>query len=208
MMPLVCDMMSQMSTRAPRVRSDEARARLIQAADELYRTRRYREVRIEDVTFQAGLSRTVFYRHFDGLTALILGVLEDLLGGIVEEGEQSDPDDREQVHRMLALVVRTFREHGHLMRALDDAARSDPVAEAATRAFHERAVTVAVDLVQRGVDRGHTPAMPVADVVRALANMNVQYLPDLVALAPGFDEDAALEALWTVWRRTTWPQAD
>ena len=190
------------------MRSDEARTRLIEAANELYRTRRYREVRIEDVTQQAGLARTVFYRHFDGLAALILGVLEDLLGGIVDEGEQSDPDDREQVRRMLGLVVQTFREHGHLMRALDDAARSDPVAEAAARAFHERAIEVSIELVQRGVDRGHTPAMPVPDVVRALANMNVQYLLDLVALDPEFDTDAALEALWTVWRRTTWPQND
>jgi AcrR family transcriptional regulator len=197
-----------MSTRAPRIRSDEARRRLVEAANELYRTQRYRDVRIEDVTRQAGLARTVFYRHFDSLTALILGVLEDLLGGVVEEGEQSDPDDREQVHRMLALVVRTFREHGHLMRALDDAARSDAQAEAATRAFHERSIEVAIELVQRGVDRGHTPPMPVADVVRALANMNVQYLLDLVALDPAFDEAAALEALWVVWRRTTWPHDD
>ena len=197
-----------MSTRAPRVRSDEARTRLIRAADELYRTRRHRDVRIEDVTAEAGLSRTVFYRHFDGLTALILGVLEDLLGGIVEEGEESDPDDREQVHRMLALVVRTFREHGHLMLALDDAARSDASSDAMARAFHERSVDVAIELVQRGVDRGHTPAMPVADVVRALANMNVRYLLDLVALDPAFDEAAAVEALWVVWRRTTWPQDD
>jgi AcrR family transcriptional regulator len=197
-----------MSTRAPRVRSDEARTRLVAAANELLRTRRHRELRIEDVTQHAGLARTVFYRHFDGLTALILGVLEDLLGGVVEEGEQSDPDDREQVHRMLALVVRTFREHGHLMLALDDPARSDAAADAAARAFHERSIAVAIELVQRGVDRGHTPAMPVADVVRALANMNVRYLLDLVALDPEFDEEAALEAMWVVWRRTTWPQAD
>src|SRR3954468_9503865 len=197
-----------MSTRAARVPADQARSRLVEAANSLLRERRYRDVRIEDVTAEARLARTVFYRHFEGMPALILGVLEDLLGGIVEEGEQSDPDDRESVHRMLALVVRTFREHGHLMRALDDAARSDPGAEAAPRAFHERAVEVAVELVQRGGHRGHTPAMPVADVVRALANMNVQYLLHLVALDPGFDEDAALEALWTVWRRTTWPQDD
>jgi AcrR family transcriptional regulator len=196
------------STRAVRIPADQARSRLIEAANSLLRGRRYRDVRIEDVTREAGLARTVFYRHFDGMAALILGVLEDLLSEIVEEGEESDPDDRDQVHRMLALVVRTFREHGHLMRALDDAARIDAAAEAATRAFHERAIDVSVELVQRGVDRGHTPAMPVADVVRALANMNVQYLLDLVALEPEFDEDAALEALWTVWRRTTWPQDD
>ena len=197
-----------MSTRAARVRSDEARTRLIDAANRLLRERRYRDLRIEDVTQEAGLSRTVFYRHFDGLVPLILSVLEELLAGVAEEGEESDPDDREQVRRMLALVVATFRQHGPLMLALDDAARGDAVADAAARAFHERSVDVAIELVQRGVDRGHTPAMPVADVVRALANMNVRYLLDLVALDPAFDEAAAVEALWVVWRRTTWPQDD
>jgi hypothetical protein len=28
---------------------------------------------------------------------------------------------------------------------------------------------------------------------------------DLVARDPEFDTDAALEALWTVWSRVTWP---
>jgi hypothetical protein len=47
--------------------------------------------------------------------------------------------------------------------------------------------------------------MPVPEVTRALTQMNAHYLLDLVARDPEFDADAALEALWTVWTRTTWP---
>jgi hypothetical protein len=36
--------------------------------------------------------------------------------------------------------------------------------------------------------------------------MNGAYLLDLVTIDPMFDADAALEALWTVWSRTTWPE--
>ena len=35
--------------------------------------------------------------------------------------------------------------------------------------------------------------------------MNASYLLDLVARDPAFDADVALDALWTVWSRTTWP---
>jgi TusA-related sulfurtransferase len=47
--------------------------------------------------------------------------------------------------------------------------------------------------------------MPVREVARALTAMNASYLLELVARDPSFDADAALEALWTVWRQTTWP---
>ena len=52
---------------------------------------------------------------------------------------------------------------------------------------------------------GHAPPMPVHDVARALTAMNGNFLLDLVRRDPAFDEEVALEALWTVWSRTTWP---
>jgi hypothetical protein len=69
----------------------------------------------------------------------------------------------------------------------------------------DRAVDILVDGIQRGITLGHTPPMPVRDVAQALNAMNRQYLLDLVARNPSFDRDAALEALWTVWKRTAWP---
>lgn len=193
-----------MSTRAPRVGADEARRRIIGAFGTLLRERRYRDVTVDEVMSEAGLSRTVFYRHFDGLAGIVVGLLDELLGGVVAEADQT-PEDREVLRRQLALVVRMFREHGPLLLALDDAARQDAEVERIYKGWHDHSVAVSTELVQRGIDRGHTPPMPVADVVRALTDMNGYYLLDLVAHGPDFDEEAALEALWTVWSRVTWP---
>lgn len=154
---------------------------------------------------EAGLSRTVFYRHFDGLPGIVLGLLEDLLEAVVAEADAGDPGDRETQRRQLALVVGTYREHGRMLLALDDAARSDEAVERAYRDWLEHAIEVSAELVERGVALGHTPPMPVQDVTRALTQMNANYLLDLVARDPEFDPHAALEALWTVWARTTWP---
>jgi AcrR family transcriptional regulator len=113
---------------------------------------------------EAGLARTVFYRHFDGLAAIVIGLLDDLL-------------------------------------ALDEAAHHDDAVERAYHAWLDHTVEVSAELIERG----HTPPMPVREVARALTAMNAHYLLELVARDPSFDADAALEALWAVWMRTTWP---
>lgn len=71
----------------------------------------------------------------------------------------------------------------------------------------DRAVAIVAELLEEGVRDGVTPPLPAREVARALCSMNAQYLLDLVALDPEFDREPALEALWVVWSRITWPQA-
>jgi AcrR family transcriptional regulator len=191
--------------RAPRIPSSEARQRIIDAANRLLRERRFRELTVEDVMTEAGLTRTVFYRHFEGLPGIIIGLLDNLLASVVAEGDTSDPTDRATMHRQLALTVDTFQEYGPLFLALEDASHYDDHVEQAYRALIERAIDILTDAIQRGITLGHTPPMPARDVAEALNAMNRAYLLGLVARDPKFDREAALEALWTVWRRTTWP---
>lgn len=192
-------------SRAARVPAPTARRQIVEATGRLLRDRRFRDLTVDDVMGEAGLSRTVFYRHFDGLPAVVVGLLDDLLAAIVAVSDAGDPDDRETLRRQLAMAVRVFREHGPLLLAFDEAARHDARVEAAYRDWLEHTIDVSAELIERGVARGHTPPMPVHDVARALTAMNGNYLLDLVARDPDFDEAAALEALWTVWSRTTWP---
>ncbi|MGZ4278495.1 MAG: TetR/AcrR family transcriptional regulator [Solirubrobacteraceae bacterium] len=196
-----------MSTRAPRVPAEQARRQILEATERLLADRRFRDVTIEDVMAEAGLARTVFYRHFDGLHHVVLGLLEDLLTGVVAEAQAGDPHDRAILRRQLELVVRTYREHGPLLLALDAAAHDHKEVEQAYRRWLDDTVDISALMIARGVAIGHTPPMPVREVARALTNMNGHYLLDLVAHDPAFDEQAAVEALWTVWTRTTWPDA-
>lgn len=167
--------------------------------------RRFRDLTVDDVMQEAGLPRTVFYRHFAGLSDVVLGLLDDLMNRVLAEYDVGDRNDRGVLRRQLALVVQTFREHGRLLLALEEAAHHDDDVERAYRAWVEQTVELTAQLLQRGVREGHTPPLPAREVARALAAMNARYLLELVARDPTFDVDSALEALWTVWSRTTWP---
>jgi AcrR family transcriptional regulator len=191
--------------RAGRVPSPEARRRIIDAANRLLRERRFRDLTVEDVMAEAGLTRTVFYRHFGGIASIVIGLSDELLADVVAEGDTSDPTDRGMMRRQLELTVETFHEYGPLFLALDEASHHDDEVERAYRALIGRAIEVLTDGIERGIAFGHTPPMPVRDVAQALNAMNRQYLLDLIAQDPNFDRDAALEALWTVWKRTVWP---
>lgn len=191
--------------RAPRVPAAVARRRIIDAANRLLRERRYRDLTVDDVMDEAGLTRTVFYRHFNGIADIVLGLAEDLLSSVVVEANTGDPSDREMMRRQLALTVDTFREYGPLFLAFDDAAHHDDKVEQALRTFTDHIVHIATELIERGVALGHTPPMPVRDVAEALHAMTRHYLLDLVARDLNFDRDRALNALMIVWTRTTWP---
>jgi AcrR family transcriptional regulator len=206
---ILCDTVSTPARnrprRARRVPSEQARRQIIDAAGRLLADRRFRDLTVEDVMAEAGLSRTVFYRHFKGLPDIVLGLLEDLLTAVVAEADETDPADRDMLRRQLGLAVQAYRDHGPLLLALDEAAHHDDEVERAYRGWIDHAVEVSARLIERGVARGNTPAMPVLEVTRALTQMNANYLLDLVRHDPEFDADHALEALWTVWARTTWP---
>ena len=139
-------------------------AEIVEATGRLLRDRRFRELTVDDVMAEAGLSRTVFYRHFDGLHDVVVGLLDELLARSCEA--DADEDDREMLRRSSRSWCATFREHGPLLLALDEAAHHDPRVEAAYRAWIDAHRRVSAELIERGVERGHTPPMPVHDVAR------------------------------------------
>ena len=57
---------------------ENTRREILAAADRFLRERPYRELSVEVVMAQTGLTRTAFYRHFDDLPALVLRLLADV----------------------------------------------------------------------------------------------------------------------------------
>ena len=85
--------------------------------------RPFAELTVATLMAEAGLARTVFYRHFDDLPSLAPELLpdsEDPLVDRIERGPGQAP--LEIVRDMVDGLVDVFAEHGRLLRAIDDAA--------------------------------------------------------------------------------------
>jgi AcrR family transcriptional regulator len=173
-----------------KTRRAAARDRIVTAAERLLQTRDFRDLTVDDVMADAGLSRTVFYRHFDGLPQVVLALL-DRIEADLEEQIPPGPADEQWMQTMLTIAVNVFADHARFLRALDDAAAHDAEIEHAWRAFVIRWVDETAALLP--------PTPECYELARALNLMNVQYLMETLGHDPSFDRTLAQNTLLTVW---------
>jgi TetR/AcrR family transcriptional regulator, ethionamide resistance regulator len=177
-----------------RARREQARERILAAAEQLMNDRPFRELTVDHVMAEAGLSRTLFYRHFDGLPEVVLALLArieaDLAGRLA-----AGPSDESWLRDVLAAGVDTFARHGVFLRALNHAAGHDAEIEAAYCAFVDRWIAETAALLGPG-ERAY-------ELARALNLMNGQYLMETLGRDPAFDRELALDTLVTVWSAVT-----
>jgi AcrR family transcriptional regulator len=177
----------------------EARRRIEAAAARLLAQRPFRAMTVDALMAEAGLARTVFYRHFDGLPQLLVARLEDLRAALSGPGDPLAPGFTETVLRR---AVDVFAEHGTLLRAIDDAARRDADVEAAYREFTEWAVAATAELFDLGVRVGNLQPFDTRNVARVLTLANRAYLIDALGGDRREDPEVVLRTLTTLWTRT------
>jgi AcrR family transcriptional regulator len=117
-----------MSQRAPRVAADEARHRILAAARDLLLDRPFAALTVGDVMARAGLTRTVFYRHFDGLPQIAPELVPDSDDPLVDRVLRGSPGDL--IEAMITGLVGLYADNGRWLRAIDAAAADPDIAAA------------------------------------------------------------------------------
>ena len=189
-----------MSTRSPYIPADEARPRILAAARELLAERPFAELTVGAVMAQAGLARTVFYRHFEDLPSLAPDLLPDADDPLVDRVQRDAGAQPEAVVRaMVEGLVDLFSRHGRLLRAIDDAARQDP----AVAARLESALVGPRELIERLLAAAPQPPPRPAESARLLMAAHRAYLLDTfgAGTAPRDAPAKAREALLAMWER-------
>lgn len=151
----------------------------------------------------AGLTRTLFYRHFDDLADLVVRLLEEASSDLYEQERglvTARLDDPEQIRRALEPPVRVLSANGPLLRAVAEAASHDERIDRGYRdlvdRFEQLIETYLRDLVRRGRSRVADPAQ----TARALNLMNLAYLLDVFGTPePKVSPDVALQTLTEIW---------
>lgn len=189
-----------------REQRENTRRQILSAADSFLRQRPFRELSVEVVMAETGLTRTVFYRHFDDITDLVLQLFGDLAGKLYPVAEQwravAGKEFPRGAQEALAALVDFFVEEGPLLRAIRDAAVTDERLEAATRTVRDTLVELTAATLDSLVAQGRLEVPDSRALARALTLMNEAYLTEEFGREPFGDRAVALATLERVWTST------
>jgi AcrR family transcriptional regulator len=188
-----------------REQRENTRREILAAADRFLRERPYRELSVDAVMEQTGLTRTAFYRHFDDVTQLVLRLLEDIGAELYAAAEKwlegAVEDFGGAAHDGLRGIVEFFERHGRLIRAISEAGVLDEEIERVYRGFLE----FFIEMTKRGFDElvaaGRMEAVDTGQLARAMSALNEHYLVDQFGREPVGDPEVVLATLETVWNR-------
>jgi AcrR family transcriptional regulator len=181
---------------------ERARARIIEAATELVRERSYGELNVGEVMARAGIGRTLFYRHFDDLGDLLIRANREPLQRMFDAQAAlaelaSGPEAAGDAARAaIELSVDAYRRHGPLLRAIAEAAPSDPRIAEGYAAFRARYDALAADALRAHARR---PLANPEETAIALVRLNESYLLDAFGREPRVSKETAVQTLAEIW---------
>ena len=160
---------------APRTpRGEAARTRLKDAGRRVLNRIAYGQVRVADVTAEAGVAAGLFYRYFPDLRTLVEELLDEVAASFeaIRAEDQADGDPVfERLRTYHLLMVRNHAERPGLMRAWPLLAQESPAfrkrARAAYQANLEFLITGVAGVRERSA--GHSELMMLAHALSGLS---------------------------------------
>ncbi len=149
------------------------RARLVEAAKEVFEKHGFLEARISDIAQQAGLAHGSFYHYFESKEEVFREVAESVeerlsapMAGVILD-PASDATPQERIREALRLFLESYRREAKIMGVIEQMARHDKAVSALRAKRHERysqQVAASIrDLQRHGLaDPGLDPAIAAA----------------------------------------------
>jgi AcrR family transcriptional regulator len=193
-----------------RASRQDARRRLLETAHELVENRPWTTISLDEITSGASVPRTAFYRHFEDRQQLLVAMLDDVgveLEHVADNWMADAEDPLAEMRRSLSGLTTIFVEHGRLLQAISDAARTDPDIAAIYRALADRLVASTAQRIERDIAAGRSKIAEPREVARALTWMNERYLLASFGSRPFSDPEAVARALGEIWGNTLYGPA-
>jgi TetR/AcrR family transcriptional regulator, ethionamide resistance regulator len=181
----------------------EARASIVAAAEKLIRRRSYAELNVDEVMREAGLGRTIFYRHFDDLGDLLLKIAQPVIRELYEAQpalEEIGPGgESAAVRQGLEPAVAVYRRHGPVLRGIAEAASGDEDVAGVRDAMRVQFARQAVGYLREAQSRGAFPLADIEETAYALTVMSNAYLLEAFGHEPRISVEAAAQTLSEIW---------
>jgi AcrR family transcriptional regulator len=107
-----------------RIRSPQSAEKILDAAGRLFGTRRFHEVRMDDIAAEAGVGKGTLYRYFKDKDELYLKLLERASGQFTDRVQAAvghQGGTRARLVALVATVLDYFDEYPHLLELLQRA---------------------------------------------------------------------------------------
>jgi AcrR family transcriptional regulator len=187
-------LMARTSVRQTR---QESRERIVRAAELLVRKRSYSELTVDEVMSEAGLGRTIFYRHFDDLGDLLMRCSRAAIEELFEAQSSLVAARPGDIRGALRAAADVYQRSGPLLRCVAEAAAVDERIAEGYAAMRERFDAFAEQSLHAVLgDGGHAD---LAETARALNLMNETYLTDAFGREPRVSPEVAVRTLAEIW---------
>jgi TetR/AcrR family transcriptional regulator, ethionamide resistance regulator len=187
-----------------RRKAEDAELEILDAAENILRTRPFHAMTVDDLMTRTGLSRPSFYEYFRDRYELARRLVERMLALMFPMSDRwfsgtgaPEADLRSGFEGLVAV----YREHGPLMRALRDAAAQDRRVQSAYEIFIDRMIEGTTTRISKEVAEGRTASLNPAETARALVLMGERYLADKLERDPTVASRTLVDVLLTIWMR-------
>jgi AcrR family transcriptional regulator len=173
-----------------------------EAARTLFAQRGFHGTTLADITSAAGKSPAVFYRYFTDKEDLLAALAEDFLNEVVEL--PTFPDDSDFFASAVCVYWEMFKPNIGVMVAVDQLAGTEPRFAALQNRFRRFGTDIVRASVRRAQQQGYADDLDADHTALAIALLFERFTG--VCLSVGISDDAAVNTLSTIWRKTLYGQ--
>lgn len=186
-------------------KSDRTRAAILNAVLDFVWSHPFRDMTVEKIMDEAGLSRSAFYPHFSDLHAVMLVLLEIIGKEILTACQPwlvDTGDPSELVQEALNGMVGVCYQRGPFLRAITDAASMDERFEEGWNGFLAKFDEAACARIEADQAQGLTPRFEALPIATALNRLDAHTVIQAFGQHPRSQPEPVQEALARIWIST------
>lgn len=183
----------------------------MEAAEAFLRAHSFRDLTVDALMATTEHTRTVFYRHFDDIPALVLAMINEIGAELVDVAREWAASARvtpDEARGRLASFVDFYVRNGSLVHSVAEAAHHDEQVEQAYTGMIEGFVAMTTSAIEERMASGDLDPIDAPEVARALVRMLSGYLDDTLGREGRSDPERVLKTVTTIWSRTLFPGTD
>jgi AcrR family transcriptional regulator len=191
-------------TRRRRRSPAEAEREILASAERFLRQRPLRELTIDEVMADTGLSRPAFYVYFRDRHDLVLRLISEIGAELFEMADKWLKGG--EMRPAVEGIVAVYAKHGPVLRAISDAAVDDPDVEAAYHGLVQRFIDATAEHIRTEQRAGRAEGMAAPRTAAALVWMNERYLSICLGRGKPLRPRDVADTLNQIWTRTLYLQ--